>query len=275
MGYLHTMTVFEKTTAIEKVADGTFEAEIDERWWVVRGPHGGYLATIILRALLEVQQDTDRPIRSFTTHFLAAPTVGPMRVHADIERVGKSMTYAGARAVQGDRTVALALAAFSSAWPGLEFDDHPMPEIGRPEDGFQVPIEGDGIPNFLQNFDMRWLIGDRPFSGGDEAILGGWVRLREPVVADAPVVAALMDAWPPAVFPKADRLVVAPTIDLTVHFRTALPIEGAGAEDFYLGRFGSSMARDGFFEEDGELWSSDGRLIAQSRQLALALTPPP
>jgi hypothetical protein len=67
--------------------------------------------------------------------------------------------------------------------------------------------------------------------------------------------------------------VVAPTIDLTMHFRTAFPLEGAQAEDFYLGRYGARLGRDGFFEEDGELWDKNGRLIAQSRQLALALMP--
>ncbi len=267
------MTTFEKTTAIQRTSDGTFTAAVDERWWVVRGPHGGYLAAIILRALLDVQPDPQRHIRSYTTHFLAAPQVGPMEVHATIERTGKSMTFASARAVQGERVVAMSLAAFSVAWPGLEFDDNPAPSAPTPDEGFPVPIDGDGIPKFLGNFDMRWVFGDRPFSGAEEATVGGWFRLREPVVADAPVVAAMLDAWPPAVFPKATQLVVAPTVDLTMHFRSPLPVEHAQPDDFYLGRFTSRLARDGFFEEDGELWSDDGRLIAQSRQLALALTP--
>ena len=267
------MTVWEKSTEIVELEEGFYEAELHERWWVVRGPHGGYLAGIILKALLAGQPDQERRIRSFTTHYLAAPKTGPIQIRTTIERTGKSMTYMSARSMQDGRTVAMSLAAFSVEWPGLTFDDHPAPEVVPPDEGFPVPPEGDNIPAFLGNFDMRWIFGDPPFTGADEALVGGWYRLREPVVADEPVVACFLDAWPPAVFPRADQLVVAPTIDLTMHFRTTLPVKGAAADDFYLGRFKSRMSRDGFFEEDGELWTKDGELIAECRQLALALTP--
>ncbi len=40
-----------------------------------------------------------------------------------------------------------------------------------------------------------------------------------------------------------------------------------------LGVFRSSYASDGLFEEDGELWSPDGVLLAHSRQLALLVAP--
>ena len=267
------MTNFAESSAIREVGDGVFSADIEDRWWVVRGPHGGYITAIILRALSALQPDPDRHIRSFTTHFLSAPQAGPVEVRASIQRTGKSMTFASARMTQEDRPVAMALAAFSTPWPGFSFDDNPAPEVVGPDDAFPVPAEGEGIPKFLGNFDMRWVFGQHPFSGADEAVVGGWLRLRDPEIVDAPAMACLLDAWAPAVFPRAAQLVVAPTIDLTMHFRSPLPLEGAGAEDFYLGRFKSSLARDGFFEEDGEVWSKDGVLIAQCRQLALALTP--
>ena len=40
-------------------------------------------------------------------------------------------------------------------------------------------------------------------------------------------------------------------------------------EDYLLGRFSSRLSVAGVWEEDGELWTPGGELIAQSRQLAL------
>jgi acyl-CoA thioesterase len=148
-----------------------------------------------------------------------------------------------------------------------------MLELPGPDEGVRVPTDNGIAPPFLKNFDMRWLIGGLPFSGSEIAEVGGWIRTIPPVVADAAVVAVLMDAWPPAIFPKADRPVIAPTIDLTIHFRSPLPLAGATEDDFYLARFSSTLGRDGFFEEDGVMWASDGTLVAHSRQLALGLTP--
>jgi acyl-CoA thioesterase len=267
------VSAFEQQTSVEEIRPGVHTGQVHPGWWVVRGPHGGYLAAMILRAMAARLDDPARPPRSFTTHFAAAPEVGPVEVETRVEREGRSMTTLSARMRQGDKLVALSLAAFSAPRPGLEFDDAPMPEAAGPDDGFPVPTEGENIPPFLGNFDMRWLFGGPPFSGSPEALVGGWLRLADPTVADAPAIACLMDAWAPAVFPRATQLVVCPTIDLTIHFRSEFPLPGAAGDDFYLGRFVSTLSRDGFFEEDGAMWSRDGTLIAQSRQLALAIIP--
>jgi acyl-CoA thioesterase len=267
------MSRFDDQTAVEELAPGRYSAHVHPGWWVVRGPHGGYLAAIVLRAMTHLLDDDARPPRSFTTHFASAPAEGPLEITASIERQGRSMTTLSARVTQGEKLVALSLAAFSSARDGFDFDDAPMPKAGTPNDGMPVPTTGEHIPPFLGNFDMRWLFGGAPFSSSDEAVVGGWIRLLDGGIVDAPAIACLLDAWAPAIFPRADRLVVCPTVDLTIHFRTQFPLPGSAPDDFLLGRFSSTLSRDGFFEEDGSLWAPDGMLVAQSRQLALALTP--
>ncbi len=82
-----------------------------------------------------------------------------------------------------------------------------------------------------------------------------------------------MDFWPPSMFNRIGAVTGVPTVDLTVHMRSELPPARARDDDWYLVSFRSRVAAEGFAEEDGELWSHDGRLLAQSRQLALVLAP--
>ncbi len=79
---------------------------------------------------------------------------------------------------------------------------------------------------------------------------------------------ALADAWMPPVFGRITQPAAVPTIDLTVHLRNPQPVD---VDDWVLVVFRSTVASDGFIEEDGELWSRDGTLLAQSRQLAVVL----
>jgi acyl-CoA thioesterase len=46
---------------------------------------------------------------------------------------------------------------------------------------------------------------------------------------------------------------------------------GLEPDDFVLGEFRTRTIAQGFLEEDGELWTATGELLAQSRQLAIML----
>ncbi len=267
------MSSFDADTALEPRGAGLFVGHIERRWWVDRGPNGGYLAAIVLRALTLTVGDAERAPRSLTVHYAAVPEEGPVRVECSVERSGRSVASLSARVVQGERLVAMALAAFSKSWPGVDYADAVMPDVPAPED-LETVAPGPLRPPFLSNFDMRWAVGGLPLSGSESARAGGWLRPVDPRPADAVLVAALTDAWAPSPFSRLTVPAAAPTIDLTIHFRSPLPLPAPRDDDFYLGVFTSRTAAGGFFEEDGEIWSRAGVLLAQSRQLALLLPAP-
>lgn len=265
------MTRFDRDTAVRAIGDGRYEARIDPGWFVVRGPNGGYIAALMLRALADRVNDLARAPRSLTVHYTAPPVEGPAWIETTIERSGRSLTSVSARLLQGDRLLALALAAFSLPREATSFRDVSPPQVLPPEQCLELPRR---IP-IHERFEQRWAIGSLPFSGGEIALSGGWIRLAEGTrPLDAPLAAAFSDAWPPAVFGRlSERQMTGgvPTIDLTIHFRSALPPADVAPGDFALCVFRSRYARDGFLEEDGEIWSASGELLAHSRQLALLL----
>ena len=263
------MTAFDTDTAVERVGPGRFTASIDRKWWIVRGPNGGYVAAILQRAMTAAVDDDRRSARSLTVHFLEPPEPGLVDVHVGIERQGRSLTSTSARLVQGGRAIATAVGAFSASRHAIEYSEIEMPAVPPPN---EVPTRSiEGAPAHAQMFDWRPAIGSVPFEAGDQAITGGWFRLREPQLADPVVLAAYADGWFPALFFRTREPVGVPTVDFTVHFRAGLPLPSANPDDYYLVVFRAPLSHDGFVVEDGEIWSPSGQLVAQARQLAVVL----
>ncbi len=250
---------FDLATAVAARGDAEFEVRIDRAFWVTHGPNGGYIAALLLRSLTAALADPARAARSLTVHYAEPAREGSARVLVRVERSGRSLSTLSARMEQEGRPIALALAAFASARESGAWRDLRMPEVPEPETLATQSPDPHPIPHR-----MHWET--RPIAGGPG--VAGWIRPAEPFPLDACAIAALCDAWPPAVYARPDvgRRGV-PTVDLTVHFREPLGAPAPG--DWYLCAFRSQTAADGFVEEDGEVWSRNGRLLAQSRQLAL------
>jgi acyl-CoA thioesterase len=264
---------FDDVTAVLPSEDGTYDGAVADGWNTPRGPLGGYIMAIVLRAMHHAVGDDARQPRSFTVHFLRPPHVGPVTVRPVVEREGRSLTSVTARLEQDGKLIALALGAFSRAWDGPEVQHAQMPDV-EPADPSRPPARfsvDDDAPPFTDQLTMQWRFGERPFSGAARGETGGWLALREERPVDALALCVLADAWFPAPWPLLDTVMAAPTVDLTVHFRVPLPIDDVEL----LGRFTTTVIRDGFFEEDGELWTPDGTLVAQSRQLGLLIAPGP
>jgi acyl-CoA thioesterase len=255
--------VFERDTAVEALGGGRFRGHVAPAWFTPRGANGGFLAAMVLRAIMQSEPDADRAPRSLTLHYLRPPAEGELLLTVTEERRGRRLTTFSARAEQDGRLCILALAALSQDFPtSLQYGER-MPEAAPP-DGLVVR-EDPNAPPIARRFATQNAIGHAPFSGADEAITGGWIAFAgdQPSPLDPPALALLSDAWLPSPFVLLHDFVGVPTIDLTIHFRA----RSEGRTGPALVVFRSRTSAEGFFEEDGELWSQDGTLLAQSRQL--------
>jgi acyl-CoA thioesterase len=263
-------SAFAQATAVAPLRDGSWSAGYDAAWSTQLGANGGYLAAIAVRAMAAELDDPTREPRSLTCHYLRPPNAGELQVDVTVERSGRTLSTLSARVTQEGRLCVLAIAAFAQEPPAvLDYAGAP-PQAPAPDLVERLPPPPD-VPIVAQ-FDVRPAIGAPPFTGADEAITGGWMRFADPQPLDAPALAMLADAWLPAPMPRLTGPAIAPTIDLTVHFRAPAAAAAVAADEHVLAVFASRTSAGGFFEEDGELWSRDGVLLAQSRQLALLTT---
>lgn len=270
---------FDRDTAVQHLeesggAESRFSAVISPDWRAGRGPHGGYLAAMLLRALTQAVDDPGRAPRSLTIHYLRAPEPGPAEIHVRIERSGRSLSTLSARMEQEGALTALVLSAFSVPWSAPEVSEIEMPEV-EPPDASREPgtLIKHGAPPFARHIVLQPRIGGMPFAGPEQRMeLGGWLGLADPRPIDALSLAFFSDALIPAPFMRSPGPNPAPTIDLTVHFRTALPrTPNPEPDELCFARIRGGVIHEGFFEEDGVIWAADGTVLAQSRQLALLL----
>ena len=270
---------FDRDTAVhltERDAAGvaSFAVEISPDWRAGRGPHGGYLAAMLLRALTETVSDPARTPRSLTIHYARAPEPGPAEVRCTIERAGRSLSTLSARMEQDGRLVALVLSAFSIPWLAPEVSELPMPEVAPPDAarvaGAQIPM---GAPQFTRHLVLQPRTRARPFAGSEAPMeVAGWLGLDPPRPIDPLSLAFFSDALfsPPMI--RFSERVATPTVDLTIHFRATEPRTGpANPNDLCFARFHSGVVHEGFFEEGGVIWAPDGTVLVQSRQLGVVI----
>jgi acyl-CoA thioesterase len=254
-------------------AERVFAADVSPEWRAGRGPHGGYIAAMLMRALLASVGDAGRAPRSMTIHFARAPAPGPVTIATVLEREGRSLSTLSARMEQEGKLIALVLAAFSRAWSGPEYAEEPLPDVAPPDhERVAGSLVQHGAPPFTEHLVVQWRTGNL-FAGGLVPMeAGAWIGLAEPDPLDAPTVAFYTDALIPSPFTRTRGAGPAPTIDLTVHFAAPLSRpQKSDPSELCFACTSTRVIHEGFFVEDGIIWASDGTLLAKSRQLAILL----
>ena len=252
-------TLFDASTP---AADGTFD--VREGWRQGRGAFGGLTIAAAIRALQQRVGDPRRTLRSLTAE-LPGPTLpGAARFAVDILRSGNSVTVARAALHQHDEVTTHAVGVFGAPRSSdLAWRELAMPSGGDWRTVQPLAIAGTGFPEFAQQFEYRLLSGV-PFSGG-APVTTGWIRARAPGEArDTAYIAAMMDAWWPALMVRIPASRPLGTISYTLEIVDG--VDGLAADAPLLYRGSVPIAGDGYFLETRELWGEDGRLVALNHQ---------
>lgn len=248
-----------------------YGCNISENYWLVAGPNGGFLAALLAHAGDTHLAEKDRQLRGLTVHYLRPPDAGAAEVSVDIVQRGRSVAFLRLEILQHDRTIVLATGSWAFARSGLEYSGLELPESRPPAECSAISsIRDDGPFPIHQQWEMR-SITDKPFGSADQAALSWWIRPPEHAPLSGPLLVAMADALPPPIFMVATPRAGVPTVDLTVHIRANLNEANWNVGDYVLARFVTTLAANGFLDEEGELWTADGTLLASSRQLALSI----
>ncbi len=203
-----------------------------------------------------------------TFRFCRTAQPGPVLIDVDVEHQGRTVQFIRARARQDGISVALAettLARRVAEAASGDFDDGVSPDLLPPDTYEPIPVS--------RRFPVSAHFEARPAEAPSEprrpAMTTGWLSMVDPSDLDHCGVTALLDAWPLAVFRRFQRPVPISTLVFTVFFRDSLVLPSDPVSTPRPVRFQTLRATSRFIEEDGELWSTTGQLIAQSRQIIL------
>jgi acyl-CoA thioesterase len=257
--------LLDSAVAAEPLGDGAYRVQVTTDWNTANGtPNGGFVLGLLQHATMLEASHPD-PLTIAITYFRPAQT-GEAEVHVRQVRKGRRVSTYDALLTQDGREIAHAVVS-AHEWDAagsVEHVPHAAPEMPSPAACADLSsvIPQDAVP-ILERYSYRaaaipgWLEGHP--SGTTEALC--WIRASDERPVDALLAGAMCDAFPP-VTAEIGHLASA-TIQLTVHYRRRPETTWA------LGHVTTRHVIAGYHDEDVELWDEQGRLIAQSRQLAI------
>jgi acyl-CoA thioesterase len=265
----------DRGIAVEAIGAGQYAATLDRGWVVGGGLNGGYLLAVIGNAIRSELAEEGQPDPVTVSAYYLTPTApGPAVVRVRRLRIGGQRSTVAASLVQQqdgaevERITVLAVFGSLERMSAEVQREMPPPELPPVEDCVEArlaPEEVLRIAPLLQRFGTRldpayvgWRVG-KPSGTG---IIQGWFKLADDRPLDPIALLLVVDALPPVTF-DLGLPGWAPTLELTAHVR-ARPAPG-----WAIVRHATRNVSGGQFEEDCEVWDAEGRLVAQSRQLAL------
>jgi acyl-coenzyme A thioesterase PaaI-like protein len=258
---------FDDVTALHQVAPRMFTGSVHPSWTIGGKANGGYLLSMLARAATTT--GAHRDVFAASAHYLRSPDPGPVDVHAEVLRAGRSASQLRVRMLQDGGACVEALLTTGELDPqAVPYWQAGAPELrgGAMAGAMRVPPTspaGIAAP-IMGQVDLRIDTQNAGFGRGrpsGHGELWGWLALPHGADFDATSLLYAVDAFPPATF-DIEMTGWVPTLELTVYVR-ALPAPGPVR---VLQR--ARLIDGGRVDEECWVWDTRGRVVAHGTQLA-------
>jgi acyl-CoA thioesterase len=262
-----TTHLFDDATRVS-AGDSRWQGQTSEDYWAFVGPFGGATAATILRALIDHPQRSGDPL-ALTVNYCAPIAEGAFDLDVRLVKANRSTQHWSVELTQGGAEVAtLATAVFAERRPSWSHQQAEFPKATPFEQTLPYPKVA---ASWVKQYDFRFIEGE-PRVGqtvtAPDAYSKLWIGDRVPRKIDMLSLTAMSDAFFARIFHARRELVPFGTVSLTTYFHASA--EDLAAEDIsrILAVADAKIFHKSYGDQNGELWSPSGRLLATTTQIA-------
>jgi acyl-CoA thioesterase len=261
--------LFDDATQIS-AGDSCWQGKTSPDYWAFVGPFGGCTAATVLRALIDHPQRAGDPL-SLTVNFCAPIAEGGFDLDVRLVKANRSSQHWSVEMTQaGGEVATLATAVFAERRPSWSHQQEAFPGAAPFEQARSYPRTK---MTWTHQYDFRFVEGEPDFYGSPattplKAFSKQWIGDHVPRKIDMLSLMSMSDAFFGRVFLARRELIPFGTVSITTYFHSSS--DELAAEDIrhVLAVADAKIFHRSYGDQNGELWSPSGRLLATTTQIA-------
>jgi acyl-CoA thioesterase len=257
---------FDQAITLQSLDSGRYSGSTHTAWLNMVGPFGGITAAVMLQAVIQHPDRLGNPL-SLTVNFCAGVAEGAFEVFAKPARTNRSTQHWQIELVQSDKIIITATAVTATRRNTFSSNESPMPVVTAAQSLQRAqPAK---LP-WTHRYDMRSITGYLPTVWDNiegDTLTQMWVRDVQERGIDFTSIAAMADCFFPRVYLRRKTFVPAGTVSMTVYFHADVVELNALGNAFIFGQAKAQCFFNGFFDQNAQLWSETGTLLATSHQV--------
>jgi acyl-CoA thioesterase len=255
---------FDDAIRLEALGDGRYRGRTSEKYWNFVGPFGGITAATALNGLLLREERLGDPL-AFTANFMAPIKAGDFEVQTKLVRSNRSTQHWSVQIVQEGEPVLGGVAVFAARRETWALREAVPPKAPPPEEC--TPFKARMGIAWPAMYEMRYARGKFGVENPD-SVTHCWLSDNPARPLDFASVTAICDAFFPRIFLRRPQMAPIATVSLNVYFHADTAELQAERMAPVLCVAKAQVFNKGYYDQEGQVWGGDGKLLATTQQVA-------